>query len=93
MPEREELAGWSATRNRALLQRPAPHDRPSCHCKDRAPSTDDESLDALLEVLTAALSPALEGQLTQRFDTNRTACGRRNRGTAAAPARCGAAIS
>jgi hypothetical protein len=28
----------------------------------------DGTLDALLEVLTAALSPALQGQLTQRFE-------------------------
>jgi hypothetical protein len=28
----------------------------------------DETLDALLEVLTAALSPTMEGQLTQRFE-------------------------
>ena len=28
----------------------------------------DETLDALLEVLTAALSPTMEAQLTQRFE-------------------------
>jgi hypothetical protein len=28
----------------------------------------DESLDALIEVLTAALSPTMEGKLTRRFE-------------------------
>jgi hypothetical protein len=28
----------------------------------------DETLDALIELLTAALSPAMDGQLTQRFE-------------------------
>jgi hypothetical protein len=39
----KNVAGWSTTPDRALLQRPASHYRASCHCEDRTSSTDRRS--------------------------------------------------
>jgi hypothetical protein len=64
----KHVAGWSTTRigrfyngrhHTTVLQAIAK--------MERLRQTDG-TLDALLEVLTAALSPALQGQLTQRFE-------------------------
>jgi DnaA-like protein len=64
----KNVAGWSTTRIGRFYN--GRHHTTVLHAiaKIERLRQTDENLDALLEVLTAALSPSLEGQFTQRFE-------------------------
>jgi hypothetical protein len=64
----KSVAGWSTTRIGRFYN--GRHHTTVLHAiaKIERLRQTDESLDALLEVLTAALSPSLESQFTQRFE-------------------------
>src|SRR4051794_14288627 len=64
----KNVAGWSTTRIGRFYN--GRHHTTVLHAitKIERLRQTDETLDALIEVLTAALSPTMEGQLTQRFE-------------------------
>jgi len=64
----KNVAGWSTTRIGRFYN--GRHHTTVLHAiaKIERLRQTDEALDALIEVLTAALSPTMEGQLTQRFE-------------------------
>ena len=64
----KNVAGWSTTRIGRFYN--GRHHTTVLHAiaKIERLRQTDESLDALIEVLTAALSPTMEGQLTRRFE-------------------------
>jgi hypothetical protein len=64
----KNMAGWSTTRIGRFYN--GRHHTTVLHAirKIERRRQTDESLDALIEVLTAALSPAMQGQFTQRFE-------------------------
>jgi hypothetical protein len=64
----KNVAGWSTTRIGRFYN--GRHHTTVLHAiaKIERLRQTDETLDALIEVLTAALSPAMQGQLTQRFE-------------------------
>jgi hypothetical protein len=65
----KNVAGWSTTRIGRFYN--GRHHTTVLHAITKIESLrqTDETLDALLEVLTAALSPAMEGQPTQRVES------------------------
>ena len=64
----KNVAGWSTTRIGRFYN--GRHHTTVLHAiaKIERLRQTDETLDALIEVLTAALSPTMEGRLTQRFE-------------------------
>src|SRR3954451_21936477 len=64
----KNVAGWSTTRIGRFYN--GRHHTTVLHAitKIERLRQTDETLDALIEVLTAALSPTMEGQLTERFE-------------------------
>ena len=64
----KNVAGWSTTRIGRFYN--GRHHTTVLHAiaKIERLRRNDETLDALLEVLTAALSPTMEGQVTRRFE-------------------------
>jgi hypothetical protein len=68
----KRVGGWSTTRIRRFYN--GRHHTTVLHAIgkiDRLRQT-DESLDALIEVLTVALSPQMEGRFTERFESDWT---------------------
>src|SRR5580698_8856677 len=65
----KNVAGWSTTRIGRFYN--GRHHTTVLHAiaKIERLRQTDETLDALIEVLTAALSPTIEGQLTRRFES------------------------
>jgi hypothetical protein len=64
----KNVAGWSTTRIGRFYN--GRHHTTVLHAiaKIERLRQTDETLDALIEVLTAALSPTMDAQLTQRFE-------------------------
>ena len=64
----KNVGGWSTTRIGRFYN--GRHHTTVLHAIEKIESLReaDESIDALIEVLTAALSPTMEGQFTQRFE-------------------------
>jgi Bacterial dnaA protein helix-turn-helix len=68
----KNVAGWSTTRIGRFYN--GRHHTTVIHAiaKIERLRQKDETIDALIEVLTAALSPTMEGELTQRFERGRS---------------------
>jgi hypothetical protein len=67
------VAGWSTTRIGRFYN--GRHHTTVLHAIEKIEHLrqTDESLDALIEVLTVVLSPRMEGRFTQRFESGWTA--------------------